>query len=72
MSLSASLPLESPLLRILISSVSNFLIGLFGLLISSFLSSVYFRYQSSAKCEVGEDLFPFCRLPFCPFDCSLK
>ena len=26
--------------------------------------SIYFGYQSSVRCEVGEDLFPFCRLLF--------
>jgi hypothetical protein len=39
-SLSASWPFEVPLLKILSSSVPHFLIGLFGLLMSNFLSSL--------------------------------
>ena len=39
-SLSASQPLEIPLLRILFNTAS-FLVGLFGLLVSNFLSSLY-------------------------------
>ena len=50
----------------LFSSVHNFLIGLFGLLESNFLSSLCFEYWPSVRCSVGEDPFPIWRLPFCP------
>ena len=29
---------------------------------------VYFRDQLSVRCGIDEDLFPFCRLPFCLID----
>ena len=45
-------PLEIPLSRIL----------------CLYLYPIYFGDQSSVECGVGEDLFPLCRLPFCPFN----
>jgi hypothetical protein len=46
-----------------------FLIELFGFFGVYFLMFfIYFRYRSSVRCMVGEDLFPFCRLSFCPIN----
>jgi hypothetical protein len=71
-SLSASWPLEIPLSRFMYRSVPHFLIGLFCLLTSHFLSfCIYFGCQPSVGCGVGEDLCPFCSLSFCPFDSVL-
>lgn len=52
---------ENSLLRF----VSHFLNGLFGLLMSSFEFFIYFCYQPSVRCRVGEVLSSFCRLQFC-------
>ena len=60
-SLSVSQPFEIPLLRMSVL----YLIGLFDLLMSSFLSSNIFGYQPSFRYGVGENLFPVC-----PFDIS--
>jgi hypothetical protein len=49
--------------------VYTILIGLFGLLMSSFLSTLwYFVHYSSFRCGVGEIFFLLCRLLFCPID----
>ena len=58
-SFSASWPFGIPLLRILrLDLYPNFLIGLFCLLMSNFLSFffIYFENQPSVGCGVGEDL----------------
>ena len=44
--------------------------GLFGSLMFSFLSSLYFEDQPSVKCG-AEDLCPLCKLPFCLIDSIL-
>lgn len=46
----------SPILRI----------RFWSLLMFSFF--IYFEYQPSTRSGVDGNLFPFCRLPFCPFD----
>ena len=61
---------------ILNSSIENSLfisiIGLFGVLVTSFLNFfVYFGNQPSVRCGVGEDLFLVCGLLFCLVDCVL-
>ena len=50
--LSASRPLEISMLRILFSSVLHFLIDLFGLIESNFLSSLYVLHISPLQ-DVG-------------------
>ena len=56
----------------LFSSVPHFLIGLFGSLGSTFLSSLYILDISPLPgFRVGEDPFPICWLTFCPFDSVL-
>jgi hypothetical protein len=67
-SLSASQPFDIPQLRILFSSVPQFLIGLLGSLESNFLSSLYILDISPLLDVVGKDLFPIWWLPFCPID----
>ena len=57
------LAIEIPLLRILFRFVLSFLKVSLGLLSSSDILDI-----STVGCGVGEDLFPFCRLSFCPFD----
>ena len=59
------------LLRILCVVLTALLIGLFGILMSGFLNSLYFGGQASVRFVVGEDLFPFCKLKICLIDIVL-
>lgn len=57
------LAIEISLLRILISSVPPFEIGLFGLLVFNFLSSLYIKH--SCKLPFIFFCLPVCLLEFC-------
>jgi hypothetical protein len=70
-SVNDSWPFEIPLLRILCIDLYLFLIELFGLLLSSFLSSLYILDINSlpdVELVKKKNLIPFSRLLFCPFD----
>ena len=45
-----------------------FLIGLYSLLVSNFLSSLCILDISPVRNRVGQDIFTFCWLVFCPTD----
>ena len=68
-SLSVSWPFKILLLRILCLDLYLILMGLFGILMSSFLSSLYIL-DIRPLSDVGlvEDLFPLCSMPFCFID----
>ena len=58
-------------LSYLSSPVSCFYIGLFGFLMSSFLSSLYILEMRPTRCGAGDTLFPFSRLLICFVDSVL-
>ena len=62
-----SYPFEIPLLRILnLDMYPTLKLGGSGIKFFNFF--IYFVYYPSIRCRVGENLFPFCKLPFCPID----
>ena len=65
--LSDSAPFEIPVENSLFSSVPkffNWVIWFLGVKLSDFL--IYFGDYSSVRCRINDDLFPICRLLFCP------
>lgn len=56
----------------LFRSAPHFSVGLFDLLMSSFLSCLYIFDVISLGCKIGEVSSPLYKLLFCPLDCVLQ